>query len=75
MCNSNSQIKFKPIMLKPCLCDIGDAYILLKGAITITGEKADDSARRLDQKQNWVIFKTFTSFDAWISETNGTDDR
>ena len=33
----NSQIKFKTTMLKPSLCDYSDAYILVKGKITITG--------------------------------------
>ena len=26
--NTNSQIKFKTSMLKPCLCDYSDTYIL-----------------------------------------------
>ena len=33
----NSQIKFKTTMLKSSLCDYSDAYILVKGKITITG--------------------------------------
>ena len=36
--NTNSQIKFKTAMLKPSLYDHSDAYILLKGMITIAGE-------------------------------------
>ena len=39
MYNANSQIKFKNSMLKSTLCD---AYILVKGTITITG--AGDNA-------------------------------
>ena len=35
--NVNSQIKFKTTMLKSSLCDYSDAYILLKGKITIAG--------------------------------------
>ena len=35
--NVNSQIKFKTTMLKPSLCDYSDAYILVKGKITIAG--------------------------------------
>ena len=34
--NVNSQIKFKTTMLKSSLCDYSDAYILVKGTITIT---------------------------------------
>ena len=37
--NVNSQIKFKTTMLKSSLCDYSDAYILVKGKITITEEK------------------------------------
>ena len=35
--NPNGQIKFKTTMLKSSLCDYSDAYILVKGKITITG--------------------------------------
>ena len=35
--NVNSQIKFKTTLLKSSLCDYGDAYIIVKGKITITG--------------------------------------
>ena len=33
--NVNSQIKFKTTILKSSLCDFSDAYILVKGTITI----------------------------------------
>ena len=33
--NTSSQIKFKTSMLKSSLCDYSDAYILVKGTITI----------------------------------------
>ena len=39
--NVNSQIKFKTTMLKSSLCDYSDAYILVKGRITINGSGAD----------------------------------
>ena len=35
-------------MLRSNLCDYADAYIFLKGAITITGAGNDDAARQLD---------------------------
>ena len=35
--NTNSQIKFRATMLKSSYCDYSDAYILVKGKITITG--------------------------------------
>ena len=42
-CNVNSQIKFKTAMLKSSLCDYTDAYILVKGTITINNTAAADS--------------------------------
>ena len=36
-------------MLKSNLCDYADAYILVKGSITITGAVDDDAAKRLDK--------------------------
>ena len=55
-CHTNSQIKFKTSMLKSSFCDSSDAYILVKGTITITGEGADDDAKRTDEKSKGVIF-------------------
>ena len=34
---NGSDIKFKTTILRSSLCDYGDAYILVKGTITITG--------------------------------------
>ena len=48
--NVNSQIRFKTTMLKSSLCDYSDAYILVKGTITITGAGADAAARRADER-------------------------
>ena len=45
---TSNDIKFKTIMLRSNLCDYADAYIFLKGAITITGAGNDDAARQLD---------------------------
>ena len=46
--NVNSQIKFKTTTLKSSLCDYSDAYIFVKGKITITGEGDDAAARETD---------------------------
>ena len=43
--NTNSDIRFKTTMLKSSLCDYSDAYILVKGRITITGARNDAAAR------------------------------
>ena len=43
-------------MLKSGLRDQSDAYILVKGAITITGEGSNAPARQADERNNGVIF-------------------
>ena len=52
----NSQIKFKTTMLKSSLCDYSDAYIFVKGKITITGRGADAAARKADERDKGVAF-------------------
>ena len=54
--NVNSQIKFKNTMLKSSLCDYSDAYILVKGKITITGAGDDATARQVDERDKGVAF-------------------
>ena len=39
--NVNSQIKFKTTMIKSSLCDYSDAYILVKGTITVNNTAAN----------------------------------
>ena len=34
--NTNKQIRFKKLMLRSDLCDYSDAYIVVKGKITVT---------------------------------------
>ena len=70
--NVNSQIKFKPTMLKSSLCDYSDAYILVKGTITITGAGADAAARQADERDEGVAFKNCAPFTNCISEINNT---
>ena len=70
--NVNSQIKFKTTMLKSSLCDYSDAYILVKGTITIAGEGADAAARQADERDKGVIFKNCAPFINCISEINNT---
>ena len=41
--NVNSQIKFKTSMLKSSICDYSDAYILVKGTITVNNTAAADA--------------------------------
>ena len=69
-CNVNSQIKFKTIMLKSSLCDYSDAYILVKGTITINNTAAADAnANNINKK---VMFKNCAPFTICISEINNT---
>ena len=66
----NSNIRFKTTMLKSSLCDYSDAYILVKGAITITGTGADKAVRQTDERNKQVAFKNCAPFINWISEIN-----
>ena len=68
-----SDIRFKTTMLRSNLCDYADAYILVKGKITITGAGDDDAVKQRDERNKDVIFKNCTLFTKCISRTNGTD--
>ena len=70
--NDNSQIKFKTTMLKSSLCDYSDAYILVKGTITVNGARADAAARQADERDKGVAFKNCAPFTNCISEINNT---
>ena len=71
-CNTNSQIKFKTSMLRSSLCDYSDVYVLVSGAITITGAGDNDAARRLNGRNKGVTFKNCAPFTDCISEINNT---
>ena len=66
--NVNSQIKFKTTMLKSSLCDYSDAYILLKGTISVTNTAAAGVAANNINKE--VIFNNSAPFTNCISEIN-----
>ena len=70
---TSNDIKFKTTMLRSNLCDYADAYILVKGTITITGAGADAAARRTDEREKGVTFKKCTPFTKCISRINNTD--
>ena len=59
-------------MLKSSLCDYSDAYIIVKGKITITGEADDAAARQADERDKDVAFKNCAPFTNCISEINNT---
>ena len=68
--NVNSQVKFKTTMLKSSLCDYSDAYILVKGTISIHNTAAQGAAANNTDKK--VIFKNCAPFTNCISEINNT---
>ena len=43
---NGSDVKFKTTILRSNLCDYSDAYILVKGMITIAGAGNDDAANK-----------------------------
>ena len=59
-------------MLKSSLCDYSDAYILVKGKITIAGAGADAAARQADERNKSVVFKNCAPFMNCISKINNT---
>ena len=68
--NVNGQIKFKTTMLKSSLCDCSDAYILVKGTISVNNTAAQGvSANNANKK---VIFKNCEPFTNCINEINNT---
>ena len=71
--NNNSGIRFKNAMLKSSLCDYSDAYILVKGRITITGAGADAAARQADERNKSIISKNSAPFVNCKSEINNTE--
>ena len=66
--NVNSQIKFKTTMLKSSLCDYSDAYILVKGTISVNNTAAQGAAANNTNRK--VIFKNCAPFTNCISEIN-----
>ena len=59
-------------MLKFNLCDYSDAYILVKGKITITGAGDYTAARQANERDKGVAFKNCAPFINRISEINNT---
>ena len=48
---TSNEIKFKTTMLRSNSCHFADAYILVKGTITITDAGDDDAAKRREMKE------------------------
>ena len=60
----------KDIMIKSSLCDYSDAYILVKGTITVNNIAAADANANNTNKK--VIFKNFAPLTNCVSEINNT---
>ena len=62
-------------MLRFNLCDCADAYILVKGTITITEgpNNATDADERTDERDKGVIFENCAPLTKCISRINGID--
>ena len=63
----NKQIKFKAAILRSSLCDSSDAYILVKGNITVNNTASGAAANNTNKK---VISKNSASFTNCISKIN-----
>ena len=68
--NAASHIKFKTTMLKSSLCDYSDAYILVKGTVSVNNTAAAGAAVNNNDKK--VIIKNCAPFTNCISEINNT---
>ena len=66
-------LNFKTTMLKSILCDYADAYILVKGTITITGAGDAAAARQADERNKGVIFKNCAPFTKCKSKINNME--
>ena len=70
--NENKSIRFKTPMLRPNLCDYSDAYILVKGTITVTALGANNGANNIrDKKSTPLILKNNAPFVSCITRING----
>ena len=70
---TDPDIKFKTTILTSNLCDYADAYILVRGTITITGAGADAAARQADERNKSLIFKYCAPFTKCISRINNAE--
>ena len=65
-------IRFKTPMLRSNLCDYSDAYILVKGTITVTAPGVNNNANNIRDKRNRpVILKNNAPFVSCITRING----
>ena len=68
--SSNKQIKFKITLLRSGLCDYSDAYILVKGNITVNNTADAGAAATNTNKE--ITFKNCDPFASCFSKINHT---
>ena len=68
----NKQIRFKTAMLRSSLCDYSDAYILVKGNISVNNIGAADAEANNTNKK--VILKNCAPFTDCLSKINNTQE-
>ena len=62
--NTSKQIRFKTSMLRSDLCDYSDAYIVVKGVITVEGAvNRDGQIRKLVLKNNAPFISCISKID------------
>ena len=66
----NKQIRFKTSMLRSNLCDYSDAYILVRGNITVNNTVAEGAAATNTNKK--VTFKNGAPFTNYVNKINNT---
>ena len=64
--NTNKQIRFKTSMVRSDLCYFNDAYIVVKGTVTVSADE-----RERDEMNRQVILKNNPPFISCISKING----
>ena len=70
--NENKSIRFKTCMLRSNLCECSDAYILVKGTITVTAPGVNNGANNIRDKRNRpLILKNNAPFVSCITRING----
>ena len=70
--NENKSIRFKTPMLRLNLCNYSDAYILVKGTITVTAPGVNNNANNIRDKRNRpLILKNNAPFVSCITRING----
>ena len=70
--NENKSIRFKTPMLRSNLCDYSDAYIFVKGTITVTSPGVNNNTKNIRDKRNRpVILKNNAPFFSCITRING----